>query len=94
MIDLGCGEGWLLCVLVVYGIDGLGVDVVLVLVDIVCVVGGGCFVIMDYVVVVVGLFDECVDVVVCNFLLLGEVFVDCLLVVIFLLLMLGGVLLI
>lgn len=76
VIDLGCGEGWLVRVLVDEGIDVLGVDAVPALVAAAEQAGGGRFVTMDYAQIAAGGLEARADVVVCNFSLLGGESVD------------------
>ena len=99
VIDVGCGEGWLLRALARHGIDGLGVDAVPALVESaraesVLAGSGGRFLIMDYAAIVAGELREQADVVTCNFSLLGGASVDALLGAIPALLAPGGALLI
>ncbi|WP_437881755.1 class I SAM-dependent methyltransferase [Pseudomonas sp. LRF_L74] len=78
-IDLGCGEGWLTRALSAEGIDTLGIDAILSLVESARTAGGGRFIAMDYAEVSNGALHERADVVVCNFALLGGTSVDTLL---------------
>ncbi len=99
VIDVGCGEGWLLRALARHGIEGLGVDAVPTLVESaraesVLAGSGGRFLIMDYAAIVAGELREQADVVACNFSLLGGESVDALLGAIPALLAPGGALLI
>lgn len=94
VIDLGCGEGWLVRALAGQGIDVLGIDVVPTLVDSARTAGGGRFLMMDYADVANGALRERVDVVVCNFSLLGGESVDVLLGAVPSLLAPGGALLV
>jgi len=94
IIDLGCGEGWLLRALARHGIEGLGVDAVPALVESAAATGGGRFLTMDYATIAAGALREQADVVVCNFSLLGEESVDALLGAMPALLAPGGALLI
>lgn len=94
VIDLGCGEGWLLRALARHGIDGLGVDAVPALVDSARAAGSGRFLTMDYAAIADGALREQADVVVCNFSLLGGASVDALLCAMPALLAPGGALLI
>lgn len=79
VIDLGCGEGWLVRALAEQGVDALGIDAVPALVDTAHAAGGGRFLAMDYGDVASGALRERVDVVACNFSLLGGESVDALL---------------
>lgn len=92
VIDLGCGEGWMVRALAEQGIDVLGIDAVPALVDAARAAGGGRFLAMDYAEVANGALRERADVVVCNFSLIGGVSVDALLCVVPSLLEPGGAL--
>ena len=94
VIDMGCGEGWLLRALARHGIDGLGVDAVPALIQSADATGGGRFLTMDYAAIAAGALREQADVVVCNFSLLGDESVDALLGAMPALLAPGGALLI
>lgn len=94
VIDLGCGEGWLLRALARHGVDGLGIDVVPALIESAAAAGGGRFLAMDYAAIAAGALREQADVVVCNFSLLGGESVDALLGAVPALLAPGGALLI
>lgn len=94
VIDLGCGEGWLLRALARHGIEGLGVDAVPALIQSANATGGGRFLTMDYATIAAGALREQADAVVCNFSLLGDESVDALLGAIAALLAPGGALLI
>jgi len=94
VIDLGCGEGWLVRALADEGIDVLGVDAVPALVQAAEQAGGGRFVAMDYAQVAAGALEARADVVVCNFSLLGGESVDALLRAVPRLLLPGGALVI
>lgn len=94
VIDVGCGEGWLLRALARHGIEGLGVDAVPALVDSARAAGSGRFLTMDYAAIAAGALREQADVVVCNFSLLGAESVDALLGAVHALLVPGGALLI
>ena len=75
VIDLGCGEGWLVRALAAKGIAALGVDAVPALVDS-AAAAGGRFVTADYAAIAAGALGERADAVICNFSLLGEASVD------------------
>jgi 2-polyprenyl-3-methyl-5-hydroxy-6-metoxy-1,4-benzoquinol methylase len=94
VIDVGCGEGWLARRLASEGIEVIGVDVVPALVEAARSQGGGTFHVMSYAEIAAGALRERVDVVVCNFSLLGESSVDRLLAAMPGLLAPGGVLLV
>lgn len=72
VLDIGCGEGWLVRQLTTKNIQVIGVDVVPALIDAAQQVGGGDFQAMSYEEVVAGRLAVSVDVVVCNFSLLGK----------------------
>ncbi len=92
VIDLGCGEGWLVRALAGQGIDVLGIDAVPALVEAARAAGDGRFIAMDYAEVANGALHERADVVACNFSLLGGASVDALLHAVPSLLEAGGVL--
>ena len=92
VVDLGCGEGWLVRALAKQGIDTLGIDAVPALVDAARAAGGGRFLAMDYADVANGVLRERADAVICNFSLLGGDSVDALLRVVPSLLAPGGAL--
>lgn len=72
VIDLGCGEGWLVRALSAQGLSVVGLDAVESLIAAAHRQGGGRFVCLDYAAVAAGAFTETADVVVCNFSLLGD----------------------
>jgi 2-polyprenyl-3-methyl-5-hydroxy-6-metoxy-1,4-benzoquinol methylase len=76
LIDLGCGEGWLVRELARHGIAGLGLDAIPALVESARSAGGGEFRAMTYEAVATGGLQARADVVVCNFSLLGGAVVD------------------
>jgi 2-polyprenyl-3-methyl-5-hydroxy-6-metoxy-1,4-benzoquinol methylase len=76
VIDLGCGEGWLVRRLTAEGIATLGVDAVPALVESAAAAGGGRFVTADYAAIAAGGLNERADAVVCNFSLFGAASVD------------------
>lgn len=94
VIDLGCGEGWLVRALTEKGIGALGIDAVPALVDSARTAGGGRFLAMGYADVASGALRERADAVACNFSLLGGESVDALLRAIPSLLAPGGALLV
>ena len=72
VLDIGCGEGWLVHELARRGMDVLGIDAVPAFIDIAKQAGTGRFQTLAYdAVTAVGL-TETFDVVVCNFSLLGK----------------------
>jgi 2-polyprenyl-3-methyl-5-hydroxy-6-metoxy-1,4-benzoquinol methylase len=72
ILDIGCGEGWLVRALAQHGISGTGVDVVPSLIDQATSAGGGDFRVASYEEIADGLLDVKVDAVVANFSLIGE----------------------
>lgn len=78
VIDIGCGEGWLVRALAERGIRSLGVDVVPELIDRATRAGGGEFRVASYEMIASGDLDLTVDVAVANFSLIGHEPVDAL----------------
>lgn len=72
LIDLGCGEGWLIRSLAASGMRLIGVDVIPELIDHARSAGGGEFHVASYESIAAGDFRFTADAVVCNFSLLGE----------------------
>lgn len=72
VLDMGCGEGWLARELAVANIHVIGIDVVPKLVEVAQQAGGGDFRVMSYEEFAAGKLGVSVDVVVCNFALLGK----------------------
>jgi len=72
VLDIGCGEGWLVRALVEHGISAIGVDAVPSLVDQAAHAGGGEFHVASYEEIAEGGLDVKVDVVVANFSLIGK----------------------
>ena len=72
LIDLGCGEGWLIRALSGHGIRLIGIDVVPELIDQANSAGGGEFHVASYESIAGGDFRFTADAVVCNFSLLGK----------------------
>ncbi len=71
VLDIGCGEGWLVRALAIRDIHAVGVDVVPGLVD-AARDAGGEYRMMSYEEIGAGKLDVTADVVVCNFSLLGK----------------------
>ncbi|MFV1980008.1 MAG: class I SAM-dependent methyltransferase [Rhodothermia bacterium] len=72
VIDLGCGEGWLTRKLVDCGLQVIGLDVVPEMIEEARRAGKGDFRVLSYEEIEAGKLDLTVDVVVCNFSLLGK----------------------
>jgi 2-polyprenyl-3-methyl-5-hydroxy-6-metoxy-1,4-benzoquinol methylase len=72
VLDIGCGEGWLVRRLTGSDIDGLGVDVVPELIKTAQADGGGRFKILSYEELKFDQLNEKFDVAVCNFSLIGK----------------------
>jgi len=71
VIDIGCGEGWLVRALGEHNIRALGIDVVPALIE-QAQQAGGDFMAMSYEDIAAGKLNERADVVVCNFSLIGN----------------------
>jgi SAM-dependent methyltransferase len=76
VLDLGCGEGWLVRALAGHGIAGTGVDAVAALVAQAQQAGGGSFHVLSYEAIADGALAARADVVVANFSLLGGAAVE------------------
>jgi 2-polyprenyl-3-methyl-5-hydroxy-6-metoxy-1,4-benzoquinol methylase len=76
ILDIGCGEGWLVRALAEEGISGIGVDAVPALIEQAASAGGGDFRVASYEEIASGLLEVKVDVVVANFALIGKDSVD------------------
>ncbi|MBR9910429.1 MAG: class I SAM-dependent methyltransferase [Gammaproteobacteria bacterium] len=76
VIDIGCGEGWLIRELATQVADLLGVDAVSSLIEQARAAGGGDFRVASYQDLTRGAFASAFDVAVCNFSLLGKESVD------------------
>lgn len=75
VLDLGCGEGWLVRALAAHGIQAMGVDAVPALIA--CArEAGGHFEVVSYADIIAGKLTQCVDAVACNFALLGKASVE------------------
>lgn len=72
VLDIGCGEGWLVRSLAEHGVRATGVDVVPALVEQAIRAGGGEFRVASYEQISAGELDITVDVVVANFSLIGK----------------------
>lgn len=71
VLDIGCGEGWLARALAVRGVDVFGIDVNEELIESAHEAGNGRFAVISQEDLAGGAVDECFDVCVCNFSLLG-----------------------
>lgn len=76
VLDIGCGEGWLVRALAKFGVSGIGVDAVPALIDQAAKCGGGDFRVMSYEQIARGDLDVRVDCAVANFALIGKEAVD------------------
>lgn len=76
VLDIGCGEGWLVRALNQHGVNSTGVDAVPSLIAEATAAGGGNFAVASYEDIVAGSFRTTVDVVVANFALIGGEAVD------------------
>jgi 2-polyprenyl-3-methyl-5-hydroxy-6-metoxy-1,4-benzoquinol methylase len=72
LIDLGCGEGWLIRALAGSGMRLIGIDVVPALIEHARTAGGGEFHVTSYESIAAGDFHFTADAVICNFSLLGR----------------------
>jgi 2-polyprenyl-3-methyl-5-hydroxy-6-metoxy-1,4-benzoquinol methylase len=72
ILDIGCGEGWLVRALAEHGIRGTGLDAVPSLIAQAVSAGGGDFRVASYEEIADGLLDVKVDAVVANFSLIGK----------------------
>ena len=76
VLDLGCGEGWLVRALNQHGVHATGIDVVPTLVAEATAAGGGDFAVASYEDIAAGSYRAEVDVAVANFALIGAEAVD------------------
>jgi 2-polyprenyl-3-methyl-5-hydroxy-6-metoxy-1,4-benzoquinol methylase len=76
VLDIGCGEGWLAREIAAKGIHVVGVDVVPGLIEQAQRAGGGDFRVASYEEIAAGKLRVSVDVIVCNFALLGKASVE------------------
>ena len=72
VLDVGCGEGWLVRALTAHGIQSVGVDVVPELIECAARVGGGDFRVASYDDIAHGALNLCVDAAIANFSLIGR----------------------
>lgn len=72
VLDIGCGEGWLVRELSGHGIRAVGIDAVAGLVEQARAAGGGEFRVASYEDLAAGGLDLRVDLALCNFALLGK----------------------
>ena len=76
VLDIGCGEGWLVRTLTDYSVNCLGVDIVPELIASAKVTGNGRFKVLAYNELNFEQLDEKFDLAVCNFSLIGKESVD------------------
>src|SRR3989338_2843382 len=72
VVDIGCGEGWLVLELASRGVRAVWVDAIPALIDHAKAAGGGDFLVMPYEAISHELVEAQFDVAVCNFSLLGK----------------------
>lgn len=78
VLDVGCGEGWLVRELCARKIPAIGVDAIPAFIESARIAGGGEFHAISYEDIAAGKLDVAVDVAVCNFSLLGRESVEAL----------------
>lgn len=93
LIDIGCGEGWLVREQSARGVECVGVDAVPALIE-AGRAAGGDFRCLSYAELAAGALSETFDVAVCNFSLIGDIATECVVTAAPALLNLGGVLII
>jgi 2-polyprenyl-3-methyl-5-hydroxy-6-metoxy-1,4-benzoquinol methylase len=76
LLDIGCGEGWLIRALASSGMRLIGVDVVPALIESARAAGGGEFHVSSYEDLAGGKLKFLTDTVVCNFSLIGKASVE------------------
>ena len=72
VLDIGCGEGWLVRALTDMGIAATGIDAIPELIEQAARAGGGDFRVMSYEEIAASKLDFAADVVVANFSLIGN----------------------
>jgi 2-polyprenyl-3-methyl-5-hydroxy-6-metoxy-1,4-benzoquinol methylase len=76
VLDVGCGEGWLVRALSALGMRATGIDIIPELIDQAKRAGGGEFHVASYEDLIARTFEATADVVVANFSLIGKESVD------------------